>query len=219
MIVELLTSKLKEHYDQDKRTGVHVSDLTLCIRKAALRKINPVATTMREVNFFTSGRAIHDAIQTLANYEKDRFEIEKEVEFEGMVGHIDLYDKINNIPIECKSTRIKEVKQPKPFHVDQLKSYMAVTGAKKGIILYQCLMHFDDKPFCEFEITMNEKERGEQLASMILRRDYYKKALDTKDPFRIEGVMDNKDLSWLCRDCEYNQKCKDEINKKVEHSK
>lgn len=214
MIIELLTSRLKEHFDKDSREGVHVSDLTLCIRKAAFKKFEPTPSTMRDVNFFTSGRAIHDAIQTLAQYEKDRFEIEKPIEYEGIVGHIDLYDKINNIPIECKSSRVKTVSKPKSFHVDQLKCYMAITGADIGIILYQCLIHFDDTPFVEFEIKMTKEEREQQLMNMSVRRDYFKHALFTKDPLSINGVLDNPDLNWMCvtregvANCPYYQKCK-----------
>src|SRR5207245_773434 len=144
MYLDLLMKSLKTKFDSEEREGIHVSDLTLCLRKAVFKKLNPTPITAKELNFFTSGRAIHDAIQMVANVNEEMFEIEKEIEFQGIQGHIDLYDTKANIPIECKSSRTKEIKEPKKFHIDQLKYYMAFTGADKGAILYQALMHFDE---------------------------------------------------------------------------
>lgn len=210
MILEVLTSALQKKFDNDERSGVHVSDLVLCPRKAILRKLEPNPTTMLELNFFTSGRAIHDAIQILAASEGDRFEIEKEVFYEGIVAHIDLFDKKNNIPIECKSMRTKAVKEPKPHHVEQLKCYMAMTGATKGIILYQLLMHFDNEPFAEFVVEMTEKQIQEQLVKMKSTAENFRVNLEQKTPMEAIGVLQNKDLNWLCNSCPYVQRCRDQ---------
>src|SRR5437879_3812579 len=108
MYLDLLMKSLKTKFDSEEREGVHVSDLTLCLRKAIFRKLNQTSITPKELNFCTLGRAIKDAIQTLANYTnvktedaikdmkfgylniiKNKFEIEKEIEFQGISGHID----------------------------------------------------------------------------------------------------------------------------------
>lgn len=208
MITDQLTIALKNKYDTEFRDGIHITDLTLCPRKSILRKLEPNPLTIKELNFFTSGRAIHAAIQELAQAEP-KYDIEREVEFEGIKGTIDLYDSENNIPIECKSTRVKTVTKAKSFHIEQLKAYMAFTKSTKGFILYQCLLNFDDKPFVEFEFETTEEENKQTLQILLLKAKDYAKNLEDKTPMLAENVFDNPDMKWLCRDCPYYKKCED----------
>lgn len=212
MYLDQLTIALKNKYDTEMRDGIHVTDLTLCSRKSVFRKLQPTALTMKELNFFTSGRAIHEAIQSLAD--PDRFEIEKEVMFNGVTGHVDLYDVQNNIPIECKSMRVAKVENPKSFHVEQLKDYMTMLGASTGVILYQCLLNFDDKPFVEFEVHMTQKELDERMNDIGLRYRLHKKALDKKDAMLAPYVLKDPNMNWLCKSCPYLKKCQDGDKKK-----
>jgi len=205
--IEVLTSALRDKFDNDTRTGVHVSDLTMCPRKAVWRKLNPEPCTMRDLNFFTSGRSIHDTIQTLANHDSKKFEIEKSVEWEGISGHIDLVDTENNIPIECKSARMKEMNVVKPHYVEQLKAYMAILGSKTGTILVQLLMHFDDKPFVEFEVTMDDSEIAETKQKLLLKKELYLEALSKKDPMIASGIVNDSSLNWLCKSCNHFAEC------------
>lgn len=213
MILENLTVALKNKYDTEFRDGIHVSDLTLCIRKSIFRRLEPTPITMKELNFFTSGRAIHAAIQELAQA-NPAFEMEKEVKYEGIQAHIDLYDSEHNIPIECKSSRTKEVKAPKGFHLEQLKAYMAMTNATKGLLLYQCLMNFEDKPFVEFEIEQTQEQNKKTLQLLLAKAEDYSRNLENKTPMLAENVFDNPDMNWLCvnRDgtpnCPYYDQCK-----------
>ena len=162
---------------------------------------------MRDLNFFTSGRGIHDSIQILAKENGD-YEIEKEVEKDGIIGHIDLYDKKNNIPIECKSMRVKELKCPKSHHIDQLESYMALTNSKKGILLYQLLLHYDDKPFVEFECEATDAELANRKIWLINRAKKYAEVLKKQlSPMEMLGVFNNPNLNWLCRSCSHRSQC------------
>lgn len=212
MYLDLLLKSLYEKFNSD-RPGLHVSDLTLCPRKSVWRKLEPELCTTRELNFYSSGRAIHDAIQTLANHDKikeshvQRFAIEREVEFEGIVGHIDLVDTANNIPIECKSARVKTMDSPKSHYVEQLKAYMSILGSKTGVILVQLLMHFDDKPFVEFEVTMDDQEMAETKQKLLLDKDLYIEALEKKDPMIARGVTKNENMLWLCKGCPHYADC------------
>lgn len=208
MYLNSLTVALKNKYDTERRDGVHVSDLSLCSRKGVFRKIEPRMTTMLELNFYTSGRGIHEAIQNLVESQPDTFEIEKEIEYNGIVGHVDLYDKCNNIPIEAKSVRKKEVLEPYKHHVEQLKSYMAILDAGTGIILYQHLLNFEDKPFKEFEISMTKEERADQRTKLRKEASKFEKAISLNDPMVANGVWKNKDLNWLCKNCPYKASCK-----------
>ena len=213
MYLDQLTVALKNKYDTEMRDGIHVTDLTLCSRKSVFRKLQPTALTMKELNFFTSGRAIHEAIQSLCD--PDKFEIEKEVKYNGVTGHVDLYDIRNNIPIECKSMRVAKVENPKSFHVEQVKDYMAMLGSSTGVILYQCLMNFNDKPFVEFEVHMTQKEIDQRLADLGLRSRLHQKALDKKDAMLAPYVLKDPNMNWLCvnrngtPNCPYYDKCKE----------
>src|ERR1041385_4684180 len=157
-ILGTLYEALYEEYGQE-RDGVHVSDLIYCPRKTCFQKLEPLPITNIQLNFFTSGKAIHGALQSLLKKYPDRFEIEKEVWYNDLVAHIDIFDRETGVPIEAKSARIKNIEKPKPHNLKQLEAYMAMTDSDKGIILYQCLMHFEDKPFVEFEHTMTRAQR------------------------------------------------------------
>lgn len=213
MYLDILYTALRTKYDKENRGGIHVSDLTLCPRKSIHRRIEPTAITNKELNFFTSGRAIHEAIQNLTDYHESvekRFEIEKEVVYKEVQGHVDLYDKLTNTPIECKTIRTKEIKEPKAFHVDQLKSYMAILGSNKGVLLYQCLLHFDDNPFVEFVIEMNDVDRKAQLNKLEAYSIDYKTNLENKTPEKAIYVLNDPNLNWLCKYCPYLSSCKGE---------
>ena len=48
---------------------------------------------------------------------------EKYVEYEDIQGSVDIYDRSRNTPLEFKTTRASDIKEPKSFHVEQLKLY------------------------------------------------------------------------------------------------
>lgn len=207
MIVETLTKSLKKKFEEDDRKGIHVSDLTLCPRKSIFDRLEDKPLSMRDLNFFTSGRAIHDSIQILAKENGD-YEIEKEVEKDGIIGHIDLFDKKNNIPIECKSMRVKEAKEAKSHHIDQLESYMAMTNSKQGILLYQLLLHYDDKPFVEFEHKVTDEQLEKRRQWLINRAKKYTEIIEKQlSPMEMVGVFNDPKLNWLCRSCSHRAQC------------
>lgn len=217
MYLPLLQKSLEDKYNNENRTGVHVSDLVLCPRKAVFRKVEPTPLTMQELGYFTSGRAIHEAIQSLAEtpipHHQNGFEMEKLVEWNGIEGHIDLFDATNKVPIECKSTRMKDIKEPNKHHVKQLKSYMAFPGLHKGSILYQLLLNSDGHPFQEFEVEMNDEEAKDLLQALLMDKELYLEALEKKDPMIARGVVNNKEMDWLCKNCPHLKACCDFENK------
>lgn len=209
MILPMLQKALKTKYEAEFRDGIHVSDLTLCIRKSIFRKLDPTPITMKELSFFTSGRAMHEALQALTSAYPSTFEMEKSINYDKIVGHIDVYNKIKNIPIEFKTYRAKSIEQPKGFHLAQLKAYMAMINATKGEIIYQCLMNFDGNPFVSFDIQTTEEENKTTLQVLLLKAEDYTKNLEAKTPLKAESVFNNKEMNWLCKDCPYYQQCED----------
>ena len=181
MILEELYKSLYEEYNKP-RPGIHVSDITLCPRESCFRVLQPRELTNTDLNFFTSGRAIHEALQSLVRKYPKRFEIEKEVKMGDIVGHIDLFDLDNYVPIEAKSARVKTMDKPKAHYIRQLEAYMALTGADKGIILVQCLLNYEENPFVEFEHTMTYDERHKVLEQLRMDAKILQIGIAQQDP-------------------------------------
>lgn len=197
-----------EEFMSRPRKGTHVTDLVLCSRLRVFREIDPLPIDANTLSIFTAGAAIHGAVQWLFLHDRKRFEREKHLEFQGISGSIDVYDKIRNIPLEFKTTRASNIMNPKPWHVQQLKYYMAMLNASQGYMLYQLLMHFGNTPFRAFKITMNTQERKYQLDKLVKEAASLKKALVARDPSLAKPVYNNPSLKWLCNDCPYQVNCK-----------
>jgi len=218
MIVDRLKEATDIHYNKP-RDGIHVSDITLCPREACFRALEPKdengipidktkRATMMDVNFFSSGKAIHEAIQLLASYFPD-YEIEKEVKHGDIVGHIDLFDKTNHIPIEAKSARKGIMDEPKAHYIKQLEAYMALTNADTGIVLVQLLQHFKDKPFVEFYHHMTKEQRKAVLSQLQKDAIILKIGMIEKDPGLVRHIADDDTLNWKCDYCKWLTPCQE----------
>lgn len=190
------------------RNGTHVTDLVLCSRLRVFREIYPLPITAKALSIFTTGMAIHGVAQWMYLRDSRRFEREKHLEFRGVMGSVDVLDKIRNIPLEFKTSRASSISQPKPWHVQQLKYYMAMLNASQGYILYQLLMHFGNTPFKSYKITMSAQERKDQLDKLVDEADSLKGALLARDPSLAKPVYDDPSLNWLCKECPYQVNCK-----------
>lgn len=219
LLLEDLYKSLEAKYNKP-REGVHVSDIALCPRETVFRRLEPQGIDNTQLGFFTSGEAIGIAIQALATSDPERYKAEYEIKFEGLEAHIDLYDSINNIPIECKSFNGADMEAPKPHYIAQLKAYMAMLGAKKGIILVQILQHFRSKagnkngPFKTWIVTMDDEQILQERIRLMKERTDFQVSLMLKDPSKARHVVGNTDLSWKCNYCKYVAKCQ-AINKAV----
>jgi len=198
------------------RPETHVSDITLCPRKVCFQKLSPKALSNKDLNYFTSGKAIHAALQSLVLKYPDRYEIEYEVKYKDiLIGHIDIYNKQSKIVIEAKSMRVAKCEAPKPHHIAQIKAYMAITGSQYGILFYQLLLNYDDDPFREFEVSITNEERKrilEQLEQDVYNLEY---AIDMKDPSKARTLdLADDGFNWLCNSCSYINECLAIRNKK-----
>ena len=62
------------------RKGWHVTDIALCPRQRVFKVIDPLPLTDKELNMYSSGRAVHEAVQWLFMSNPGRYEKEKYVE-------------------------------------------------------------------------------------------------------------------------------------------
>ena len=205
-ILNNLFNALYEEYDV-KREGVHVSDITFCPRKTCYQKIDPLPLDNKQLNFFTSGKAIHAALESLAKRYPYRYELEKEVKFDGIEAHIDIFDKELNMPIEAKSARTNKMLEPKAHYVSQLEAYMAMTDSDTGLILVQLLLHYNDRPFVEFIHHMTKEQRQKKLADMKNDARLLLLGIENADPEIVRHIAYDDKLNWLCNSCKYSKEC------------
>ena len=92
---------LKAMFDKPEREGIHVTDLTGCLRKAYYDKTTPLPVPVHSLLVMYAGTAVH------AGFEKNgdgRSQSELAVEYGGVVGRVDrLYN--DGILLEIKTTR------------------------------------------------------------------------------------------------------------------
>lgn len=189
------------------RGGIHVSDLVTCTLKAYYGKTNPQKPTNKQINYFSSGNGIHDAVQSLVMTDPLRFRKEKSVRYKDVEGHVDIWDSINRVPIELKSMRIADSKEPLDYHMAQLKCYMAILDCDYGILLYQMLLHRNEEPFVEYKVRADRKERSKILKTLSERSDLLQQALKDNDPWDLPHIGMNPSYDWLCTTCSFYDEC------------
>lgn len=185
----------------------HMSTFSLCPRKDVFHRLNPntpINPSMR--NWVLCGKQVHAAAQDILGTQE--FEIEKEIKTStGIVGHVDIYIKNENKPIEYKTTRSARKNLPKRFHKDQLKMYMSTLNSPDGVLFYQLINDFSEDPFLQFDIHIDEEEKRKVLMNLEYDRIEWQEALKNKDPSLVRAIMLDKELSFLCNDCPFRAQC------------
>ncbi len=189
------------------RKGWHVTDIALCPRQRVFKQIDPLPITDKELNMYSSGKGIHEAVQHLFMSNPGMFEKEKYVEYGDIVGSIDIFDKKRNSPLEFKTLRSSKIDKPKSFQEEQLRYYMAMQNSHTGYMIYQCLMNFGNDAWRQFKVTMTEEQRRDQLEKLAREIKALAYAMENKDPSLARGVYSDEGLSWMCEDCPYTKEC------------
>ena len=81
----------------------------------------------------------------------------------------------------------------------QLQLYMHATGIHNGVVLYIDKGNLQSK---QFEITYNEEEIKE-----IMKRFEQMHQLLSQKLLPIDEAKRDEKKQWLCRFCEYSEKC------------
>lgn len=202
----MMRETMEEWYSKP-RNGWHVTDIALCPRQRVFKQIDPLPITNKELNKYSSGKGIHEAVQRLFMSSPGRFEKEKYVEHNDIVGSIDIFDKKRNSPLEFKTLRSSKIDKPKRFQEEQLRYYMAMQHSPTGYMIYQCLMNFSNDAWRQFKVTMTEEQRRDQLEKLAREIKALAYAMENKDPSLARGVYSDEGLSWMCEDCPYAKEC------------
>jgi hypothetical protein len=128
--------------------------------------------------------------------------LEQFVEAEGIVGKIDIYEKI---PVEVKTTSSQtpeDLLQYRPGYIEQLGMYCAMVTAHEGeIIIYQRPVEESPSasPLVVHHVTFPNLEAIQE--EMRRRRDLLVQALIANDPANLPVCP------WFNRQCDYSQVC------------
>jgi hypothetical protein len=180
---------------QTARRRISVTDL-VNPRKTFFSRARPeIQPSPDRAQAMMTGTGFHNEFERAVSTEEFA---EQLVEFEGIVGKIDIYE---DIPVELKTTRSLRsgADAVYPHYVDQLGMYAVMTRRDAGHLLIYGRGEFGRPP----ELRAYQLEFGDVAAirsEMIRRRDLLTRALETRDP------ADLPRCTWFGR-CEYEEIC------------
>jgi len=177
-----------------------VTDL-LNLKQAYFRRKYPEITPpLEKQQLMWAGTGFHKTFGSAVSSEEY---LEQFVEAEGIVGKIDIYEKI---PVEVKTTSTpldtKDLLQYRPTYIEQLGMYCAMVNAHEGeIIIYQRPVEQSPStpPLVAYHVTFPNLEAIRE--EMRRRRDLLVQALIANDPSNLPVCP------WFNRQCDYFQVC------------
>jgi len=195
---ERLVANLDARFSK-RRSGIHVSDLTMCIRQAAFRRLHPRPLTERDLSFFSAGRGHHDLLESIYGAER-----EVRREWNGITAN---YDLLDSVPVELKTSR-SFWRHVQPHWIRQLGFYCAIENVNVGGLIVLWL--FPNRLAKEdgmIETYSVEFPNIEQIRDDLQeRRDLLSKALESQNVMVAPRVTEPSDR-WLCNNCPYTKEC------------
>jgi hypothetical protein len=179
---------------------VSVTDL-LNVKQAYFRRKHPeIVPTLEKQQLMWAGTGFHKTFGSVVSSEEY---LEQFVEAEGIVGKIDIYEKI---PVEVKTTSApvdtRDLLRSRPAYIEQLGMYCAMVNAHEGeIIIYQRPGEESSpgSPLAVYHVTFPDLKAIRE--HMCRRRDLLVQALISNDPSSLPVCP------WLDRQCDYSGVC------------
>ena len=196
VLKERFLRKLYERYNNDVRGGVHISDLTYCVRQSFFRKVNPQPHSLKTLQFFVDGNSRHSALQSLLGLRS-----EVSVERFGVRGTIDI---LSDVPIEIKTTRAANALPDHYFK--QLGFYAVLCGVSEGYLVVQRINCGDDGAPWEFHHVEWSVDEMEKLECELKEKSrLFRQALVSGDVSLLPCL--DSSMRWKCRYCLYSKEC------------
>ena len=177
---------------------ISVTDL-LNLKQAYFRRKYPeIVPPLEKQQLMWAGTGFHKTFGSAVSSEEY---LEQFVEAEGIVGKVDIYEKI---PVEVKTTSTpvdtKDLLKYRPNYIEQLGMYCAMVNVHEGeIIIYQRPAEESPPPLTVYHITFPDLEAIR--TEMRRRRDLLVQALISNDPSNLPVCP------WLNRQCDYSEVC------------
>jgi len=188
------------------------SEIGTCMRKVWYSYKFPMETNPELLKVFELGNILHDFVVKVLRSEKNpevellktELPFRQEIEDFLVSGRIDNIILIKasgkNILVEVKSTgNIDFVEEAMHHNKIQLQLYMHATGIHNGILLYVDKRNLKSKVF---SVDYNEEE-----AFKIIDRFKALNKLLKADALPDPEARSGKESIWMCRYCEYRDKC------------
>lgn len=180
---------------QSTRRRISVTDI-IDPRKAFFSRMHPeVPPSADRVQAMMAGTGFHNEFERAVSTEEFA---EQLVEYEGIVGKIDIYE---DLPVELKTTRALRPGLESIYsrYVDQLGAYAIMTSRQAGHLLLYGRGEFGRPPELRaFQVVFTNLPPAQ--AEMLHRRDLLRSALETGEP---TGLLR---CTWFGR-CEYQALC------------
>ncbi|MGA9151202.1 MAG: hypothetical protein WBZ36_11540 [Candidatus Nitrosopolaris sp.] len=151
-----------------------------------------------------NGGVAHDVFTRLFMMFPERFRCQMHIQYENVIGRIDVYDRPFRTVIEIKTSNSTYMLKPNNWDVKQLRYYLSMTGCEEGVIIYQLNVPMK---YVIFPIHMNEIEHKQELEKLKNEARSLYHAIETRDPSAAKAIYDDKELDWLCKNCPYVNKC------------
>jgi len=177
---------------------ISVTDL-LNLKQAYFRRKYPeIVPPLEKQQLMWAGTGFHKTFGSAVSSEEY---LEQFVEAEGIVGKVDIYEKI---PVEVKTTSTpvdtKDLLKYRPNYIEQLGMYCAMVNVHEGeIIIYQRPAEESPPPLTVYHITFPDLEAIR--TEMRRRRDLLVQALISNDPSNLPVCP------WLNKQCDYSEVC------------
>jgi len=188
------------------------SEIGMCIRKVWYSYREPKDIEPRLLKIFSLGNMIHDYVVEVLKSEKNphvellksEFPFKETIEDFTISGRIDNLVLVKadntNLLIEVKSTAdLSYIVDPSPHNIDQLQLYMHFTGIPDGILLYVDKRNMNSKVF----YISYSKEHAEKIIEKFKKLHMCLTKQIVPEPESRMSVH----KKWMCRNCEYKEKC------------
>jgi CRISPR/Cas system-associated exonuclease Cas4 (RecB family) len=201
----------REH--RPKQIGrYYPSEVGNCLRKNWYSYKYPLEVDQDKLKIFEVGNMLHGFVVEVMRDERQEdiellesefpFKIEmKDFIISGRVDDLILIkSNSKKVLVEVKSTRnVDFIEEPQSHHVAQLMFYMAASNIHNGVILY---IDKNDLHSKVFEIPFDEFKSAEIVDRFNFLHDHL-----TKNNLPLAEAKKVQDMSWMCKFCEYSNKC------------
>ena len=209
---EMIDNHLFREFRPKKEGRYFPSEIGTCLRKIWYSYKYPQEVKADLLKIFHVGNMMHDFVADVLRSEKNpdvellKAEMPLKIEMDDIViaGRVDdlllLKAHGKNILVEVKSARtIKFQEKPSRHHVMQLQLYMHASNVHSGIVLYL------DKTTLQSRVFTIPYD--ETMVSLILDRFRNLHKFVVKNELPTAEAKGDNEMSWVCRFCEYRDKC------------
>ena len=188
-----LTAALKR---QGRRRRISVTDL-VNPRQAFYQRARPdIQPDPERKQAMLAGTGFHEVFGRAVSTEEF---VEQFVEFQGVVGKIDIYE---DVPVELKTTASLPagVAAARSSYIDQLGMYCTMTGRTAGrLFVYKRALYGRPGALRAFDVRFRDLRAIEH--EMVRRRDLFRAALASNDPSGLPRC------EWFDLSCDFKTVC------------